>query len=123
MNVPQTRLAISPLTEKDRRDIDWIAQRGFDYVALSFVRTAEDVAELRALLEGRRCSAHIIGKIEKPEALDDIDAIIDASRDHGGTRRPGVELDYARVPWRKLIARSANWPASAASLPPRCWKA
>lgn len=110
MNFSQTRLAISSLTEKDRRDIDWIAQRGFDYVALSFVRTAADVAELRALLEGRRCSAHIISKIEKPEALDDIDAIIDASDAIMVARGDlGVELDYARVPVaQKLIARKCE---------------
>jgi len=110
MNFLQTSLAISPLTEKDRRDIDWIAQRDFDYVALSFVRTAADVAELRALLEERSCSAHIISKIEKPEALDDIDAIIDASDAVMVARGDlGVELDYARVPVvQKLIARKCE---------------
>ncbi len=110
VNLPQTALSIPALTEKDRQDIDWIARRSFDYVALSFVRSAADVAGLRALLAERGSSAHIISKIEKPEALDAIDAIIDASDAAMVARGDlGVELDYARVPLaQKLIARKCE---------------
>lgn len=110
VNLPQTSLAISSLTEKDRRDIDWIAPRDFDYVALSFVRTAGDIRELRALLGERGCPAHIISKIEKPQALDDIDAIIDASDAVMVARGDlGVELDYAMVPVvQKSIAQKCQ---------------
>jgi len=110
VNLPRSSLAISSLTEKDRGDIRWIARRDFDYVALSFVRTAADVAELRALLDAHGCGAHIISKIEKPQALDDLDAIIDASDAVMVARGDlGVELDYARVPVvQKSIARTCE---------------
>jgi len=110
VNLPQTPLRIPALTEKDHLDIDWIAQRDFDYVALSFVRTAADVAELRALLTERRSHAHIISKIEKLEALDAIDAIVAASDGVMVARGDlGVELDYARVPLvQKSIARKCE---------------
>ena len=99
VNLPETQLPISALTEKDREDVRWIAQRDFDYVGLSFVQRAEDIDELRGLLETYDSRAHIIAKIEKPQALSHIDAII-ATVDAVMVARGdlGVEMDFPTVP-------------------------
>ncbi len=99
VNVPNTDLNISALTEKDLRDAAWIADRDFDYVALSFVQRASDVEQLRAHLAQSGSNAHIISKIEKPQALGQIDAIIDASDAIMVARGDlGVEMDFPTVP-------------------------
>ncbi len=99
INLPHTELSLSALTEKDRRDVEFIAARDFDLVALSFVRRAADVVELRDLLRSRGCGAHIVAKIEKPQALDHIEAIIDAADAVMVARGDlGVEMDLPAVP-------------------------
>ena len=99
VNLPETKLPISALTEKDRQDIGWIAQHDFDYVALSFVQRAEDVDELRGLLEAHGSQAQIIAKIEKPQALEQIDAIIETVDAVMVARGDlGVEMDFPAVP-------------------------
>ncbi|MHC4982378.1 MAG: pyruvate kinase [Planctomycetota bacterium] len=108
VNLPQTRLKLSALTEKDKRDVSWIARSGeFDYVAQSFVRAASDVQELRDLLCGAGCDAHIIAKIETPQALDGVEEIIDAADAVMVARGDlGVEMDLPAVPIaQKRIAR------------------
>jgi len=79
VNLPGAKLRLSALTEKDRRDVKWIAAHDIDYVALSFVRSAGDVRALRRLLTKARCGAHIIAKIEKLQAMKHIEQIIDAA--------------------------------------------
>ena len=74
VNVPSVVLPISPLTAKDRRDLSFALELGVDWVALSFVRRAEDMAELRRLVNGR---AAVLAKREKPAAHDHLDEIID----------------------------------------------
>lgn len=99
INLPYTALKLSALTEKDRRDVDWIARREFDFVALSFVRSAADIQELRELLTGRGCGAHIVAKIEKPQALERIEEIIEAADAIMVARGDlGVEMDLPAVP-------------------------
>ncbi|MCK4601879.1 MAG: pyruvate kinase, partial [Phycisphaerae bacterium] len=107
VNLPHTQLSLSALTEKDRRDVEWIASRDFDYVALSFVRSADDIAALRRLLQEANCGAHIIAKIEKPQALENIAEIIDAADAVMVARGDlGVEMDLPAVPIaQKRIAR------------------
>jgi len=110
VNLPETQLAMSALTEKDREDIRWIAQRDFDYVALSFVQRGADVDELRTLLQEQGSDARIIAKIEKPQAIDHIDAII-ATADAIMVARGdlGVEMDFPTVPMvQKMIARKCQ---------------
>jgi len=110
LNLPSTVLPLSALTEKDRRDVAWIAEREFDYVALSFVRAADDVRQLRALLEAAGCEARIIAKIEKPQAMAHIEEIIDAADAVMVARGDlGVEMDLPAVPVaQKRIARLAQ---------------
>ncbi|MDZ4775788.1 MAG: pyruvate kinase [Alphaproteobacteria bacterium] len=96
VNVPSRRIPISALTEQDKDHLAFALEQGVDYVALSFVQSAEDVQEARALIGDR---AGIISKIEKPAALDDLgeitrlsDAIMVARGDLG------VELPPEQVP-------------------------
>lgn len=99
INVPQTGLSVPALTEKDLADLDWTAGHDVDYVGLSFVRKAEDVALLRSELQRRGSRARIIAKIEKPQALANLEAIV-AEADGVMVARGdlGVELDVVRVP-------------------------
>ncbi len=107
MNLPHTATGLSALTEKDRRDVEWLMQRDFDYVALSFVRSAQDVQELRELLARYDSRAHIIAKIEKPQAVENIQAILAAADAIMIARGDlGVEMDLPAVPVaQKQIAR------------------
>ncbi len=99
INLPETALRLSALTEKDRRDAEWIAERDFDYVALSFVRSGQDVGQLRRLLEQNGCGAQIIAKIEKPQAMEHIEEIIEAADAIMVARGDlGVEMDLPAVP-------------------------
>ena len=99
INLPHTQLGIPALTEKDRADAAWIAGQAFDYVALSFVRSPTDVLDLRKVLAQAGSGAHVIAKIEKPQALESIEAIIDAADGIMVARGDlGVEMDLPAVP-------------------------
>ena len=110
VNLPHTQLQLSALTEKDHRDAAWIAQHDFDYVALSFVQRPDDVQALRDLLNEHDCGAHIIAKIEKPQALEHIDAILRTADGVMVARGDlGVEMDLPAVPVaQKHIAAAAQ---------------
>jgi pyruvate kinase len=79
VNVPGANLSLSALTDKDRVDVEFGIKNNVDFVALSFVRRASDIADLRAILDKAGSKANIIAKIETPEALDCIDEIISAA--------------------------------------------
>ena len=110
VNLPETELPLSALTEKDHQDIRWIAQHDFDYVALSFVQRAADVNDLRRLLDQHGSRAQIIAKIEKPQALNHIDAIIETADAVMVARGDlGVEMDFPTVPIaQKTIAHKCQ---------------
>ena len=107
INVPGGALSVSALTDKDLADLDWTAANDVAYVGLSFVRRAEDIMQLRRELESRGSTARIVAKIEKREALANLDAII-AEADAVMVARGdlGVELDVTRVPavQKRIIA-------------------
>ena len=107
VNVPDVVLPIPALTVKDRADLEFALQNGVDYIGLSFVQTPEDVEEARALVRGR---AWIMTKIEKPQALDNLDAILRLSDAVMVARGDlGVELPPERVPLeQKRIVREAR---------------
>ncbi len=77
VNVPGANLSVKSLTDKDREDLEFGIKNKVDFMALSFVRHASDIVELREILDKRGCKAQIIAKIETPEALDDIDGILE----------------------------------------------
>lgn len=100
LNLPGAALNVKALTDKDLADLDWTARNEVDYVGLSFVRQASDVTRLREELGRRgRPSVKIVAKIEKPQAVENLDAII-AEADAVMVARGdlGVETDVARVP-------------------------
>lgn len=99
INLPETDLALSAMTEKDRADVVWIGQRDFDYVALSFVQHPNDVRLLRELLDQAGSNARIIAKIEKPQALAHIEEIINVADAIMVARGDlGVEMALPAVP-------------------------
>ena len=110
LNFPGVKLSIGSLTGKDRRDVAFAAWAGVDYVAQSFVRSADDVRQLKALLRKHRASLPVIAKIEKPEALGDLDAILREADGIMVARGDlGVELPAQDVPEiQKRLIRRAN---------------
>ncbi len=110
VNVPGASLSISSLTEKDRADLEFGIRNKVDYVALSFVRRAEDIIELRSILEKAGSNAHIIAKIETPEALNNIDAILDVSDGIMIARGDlAIEIPAEEVPLvQKMIIHKCN---------------
>ncbi len=99
INLPGVNVSAPGLTDKDRRDAAFALELGVDFLALSFVRRGADVLELRQLMDEAGACVGIIAKIEKPEALEDIDAIVDAADGLMVARGDlGVELPPQAVP-------------------------
>jgi pyruvate kinase len=99
VNLPGVAVPVPSLTEKDIRDLEFALGLNVDYVALSFVRSVEDCRGLRELLQAADSSALIIAKIEKAEALDQLDQIVSASDAVMVARGDlGVEIGPAAVP-------------------------
>ncbi len=99
VNLPDTSLDLPGVTDDDWKCVDWAVDRDVDFLALSFVRSAKCIDELRAGLEKRGSSLPVIAKIEKPEALTQLDAVVDAADAVMVARGDlGVEMDLAEVP-------------------------
>ena len=107
INLPDSNLHLSAMTEKDLQDASWITGKSFDYVALSFVQRAQDILDLKKILHEHSCKAKVIAKIEKPKALDNIESIIEATDGIMVARGDlGVEMNCTEVPVaQKNIAR------------------
>ena len=111
INIPGSTGSIDVLTERDIKFVEFAAKNGIDYLGLSFVREAEDVVKLRELLKKfNREDISIISKIEKPQAVDNIDAIIEVSDGIMVARGDlGIEISTEKVPIvQKTIIRKAN---------------
>ncbi len=110
LNLPHTKLSLPSLTEKDISDIDFGVQHGIDMTAMSFVRSEEDIYALRDLLRSKGSHAQVIAKIERPEAVQSIDRIIDAADLIMVARGDmGVEISAEDVPViQKMIIRKCN---------------
>jgi pyruvate kinase len=99
VNLPGVAVPVPSVTEKDMRDLEFALGLGVDYVALSFVRSVEDCRGLRELLQAADSTALIISKIEKAEALDELEQIVSASDAVMVARGDlGVEIGPAAVP-------------------------
>jgi pyruvate kinase len=101
INLPGSDLAVKSLTEKDLQDLDWTAEHADDvqFVGLSFVRSPDDVAWLRRELRDRKCPARVVVKIEKPQAVRHLEAIVAATDAVMVARGDlGVEMEVRRVP-------------------------
>jgi pyruvate kinase len=110
INLPGVALRAEALSDKDRADLAFGISHGVDYVGLSFVRTPNDIHACRAEMERAGRVVPVIAKIEKPEALEQLDAIIDAADGVMVARGDlGVEILPERVPvLQKEICRKAN---------------
>ena len=96
VNVPGVVLPLSAMTDKDRADLDFGLSLGVDWVALSFVQRAEDIHEIRAIVQGR---AGIVAKLEKPAAVKQLEAIVEAADAIMVARGDlGVEMPAEQVP-------------------------
>lgn len=113
VNLPNTKVSLPSLTPEDIRNAETAIDNGVNWLALSFVRKAADILELRELVSKKGGKAGIIAKIEKPEALKEIDKIIDAADGIMVARGDlGVELPFEEVPLiqkdivKKCLAKS-----------------
>lgn len=109
VNFPNTAISMPSLTEKDRKDLDFALEQGVDWIGLSFVRSPQDVRELKNIIAHRGAKAKVIAKIEKPEAVEAIEEIIreaDALMVARGDL--GVEVPFQNVPLiQKMIINRA----------------
>ena len=99
VNLPNTKISLPSLTAKDQEDLEFALDNGVDWIGLSFVRSARDIIELKHLISHRHSNARVVAKIEKPEAIEDIDEIIKATDALMVARGDlGVEIPYQNVP-------------------------
>lgn len=110
VNLPNTKISLPCLTVKDLRDLDFALEHNVDWIGLSFVRSAKDIEDLRKLISKKNKHSKIIAKIEKPEAVKDIEAIIRATDAVMIARGDmGVELPMEQVPnIQKMIIRKSR---------------
>lgn len=110
VNFPNTIISLPTITEKDFRDIEFAIKHQAEWIALSFVRSADDIRVLKELIRLKNGISRVVAKIEKPEALENIDAIITAADGIMVARGDlGVEIPMEEVPaWQKRIIRKCN---------------
>jgi pyruvate kinase len=120
VNLPNTKVSIPSLTLEDRKNLDFVLENDVEWIGLSFVRNAEDITELKDIIASRGKTARVIAKIEKPEAIANIDAIIAVSDAVMVARGDlGVEMPMEEVPLlQKMIVnkcRAASKPVIVAT--------
>ncbi|HEY0743775.1 MAG TPA: pyruvate kinase [Chryseosolibacter sp.] len=110
INLPFTKVSAPSLTEKDLHDLDFGIKNNVDWIALSFVRKASDIYALREIIDRNKSTSRIVAKIEKPEALSNIDEIIAATDACMVARGDlGVEIWLEEVPMvQKMLVEKCN---------------
>ncbi len=99
VNLPQTQISLPCITEKDERDLAFILQQPVNWIALSFVRSANDIKALRKIVKSKKHPAKLIAKIEKPEAVSNLDKIVEKCDAVMVARGDlGVEVPMERLP-------------------------
>jgi pyruvate kinase len=113
MNFPDSELTIPAITDKDRIDLRFAAEQKLDYLAASFIRRKSDILELRELLrDAGGEEINVIAKLEKPQAIDNLDEILEVSDGVMVARGDlGVELPPEAVPivQKKILATASRW--------------
>lgn len=120
VNLPNTKVSIPSLTIEDRKNLEFVLENDVEWIGLSFVRNAEDIIELKEIIKQRGKTARVIAKIEKPEAIANIDEIIAVSDGIMVARGDlGVEMPMEEVPLlQKMIVqkcRAASKPVIIAT--------
>jgi pyruvate kinase len=110
VNLPNTKVSIPSLTEEDLANLEFALNNDVEWIGLSFVRSADDIIELKRIIARSDKTARVIAKIEKPEAIDNIDEIIEATDGVMVARGDlGVEMPMEQVPLlQKMIARKCR---------------
>lgn len=110
VNVPNVKIKLPALTDKDKEDIRFGIKQGFDFIAASFVRTADCIREIKAMLDEEGSSIKVIAKIENAEGIENLDEIIEAADGIMVARGDmGVEIPAEQVPHiQKEIIRKCN---------------
>ena len=105
VNLPNTKISLPCLTKKDKQDLTFVLSEKIEWVGLSFVRSANDIKILKRIIDKQNLHHKVIAKIEKPEAIEGIDAIIDAADAIMVARGDlGVEVPSHKVPvYQKMI--------------------
>ncbi len=99
VNLPNTKISLPCLTLKDLRDLDFALENNFEWIGLSFVRSVTDIVELKEIIRSKKNHARVVAKIEKPEAIKEIDKIIEVTDAVMVARGDlGVELPMEQVP-------------------------
>lgn len=112
VNLPNTALSLPSMTKKDHEDLLFALEQNVEWIALSFVRTAGDIKDLKVLIEKQKGIARVIAKIEKPEAVRNIDEILQVSDGLMVARGDlGVELPMEEVPLlqKSLVKKSLRY--------------
>jgi pyruvate kinase len=112
INLPGVQLRVPALTPKDKADLKFVLKQNVDYIAVSFVRRAEDVLQAKALIRKAGKDVPVIAKLEKPEAIENLDAILRAADGVMVARGDlGVEMRPERVPvvQKTIIARAREF--------------
>ena len=112
INLPGIALSIPALTAKDRKDLEFGLKHGIDAVALSFVRTAADVAEVKKIIASHKSDVPVIAKLEKPQAIDHLEEVLEVADGVMVARGDlGVEMAPEKVPviQKHVIRRAAAW--------------
>jgi len=110
INLPGVNVSAPCLTEKDLIDLDFALEAGVDFIALSFVRTAEDIGEIKRIIAAKGKDTPVVAKIEKPEALLNFEKILEATDAVMVARGDlGVEIEPEKVPiYQKKIIQACN---------------
>ncbi|MEG1407762.1 MAG: pyruvate kinase, partial [Ruthenibacterium sp.] len=116
VNVPDTRLSMPYMSAQDKDDILFGVEQGFDFIAASFARSAQDILEIRRILASKKCDTiKIIAKIENQEGVNNIDEIIAVSDGIMVARGDmGVEIDFTEIP---IIQKDIIWRCYNAGKP------
>lgn len=110
LNFPNTKLGLDILTEKDRKDMEWGVKNGVDFMAISFVQTKQDMLNAREIVKNHGGTTQLFAKIEKFDAVEAIDEILEASDGIMVARGDlGIEIPYYDVPnVQKMLIKKAN---------------